>query len=483
MTNEQTVMKPPAAHQESHSSEPCCHFPELTRIKYFYGQMLGQHDFQTEQNYFREKLKLHNRCLHGYGTVCGLEVLAAPVDEDCKPVSTEERDKLQTELRDIEQRIKAIRESGRNDDETRNQLRDLAAKAEEIKRRLAEIDKEDCGDDPDKPTQVVIECGFALDCEGNELLVPRSLKVDLWRYLSDDDKKHVDADGQTLYISICYCELPVDPVRPVLTDSCGAASECVYGKLKDSLRVRVTIDPPKDDERCNVCCDCCDDTCLLLARIDGFRKGRPLSDEQIANDVRRMIGPYVPATITGISWTHGAKYTPEEARTILGTSDENGGLKIQFSRAVQTSTLRNGVIDLWVIEGGRGRSGNIYHLGGDYVDLPTDPTTTWVKFRQVTEESLQSGDRVLVTVKTAFILDQCCYPVDGEHAGGRVPILDGYEDNQRGEPPVVCVNPPRKFGPWTSGNGSVGGGFESWFYVDRDPAGNNPKEEPKYRKN
>src|SRR5580693_5334052 len=48
--------------------------PAFDRLNYFYGQLLGAGDFLTEQHYFREKLKLHNRCLHGFGVVCGLDV-------------------------------------------------------------------------------------------------------------------------------------------------------------------------------------------------------------------------------------------------------------------------------------------------------------------------------------------------------------------------------------------------------------------------
>src|SRR6476660_8099849 len=83
----------------------CCHFPDFTRLKYFYGQMLGQHDFQTEQDYFRNKQRLHNRCLHGYGVVCGLEVVAEPMTEECPDPSHAERSKLEAELRAMEQRM------------------------------------------------------------------------------------------------------------------------------------------------------------------------------------------------------------------------------------------------------------------------------------------------------------------------------------------------------------------------------------------
>ena len=58
----------------------CAEIPEFERLNYFYGQMLGAADFRAEQAFFREKLKLHNRCLHGYGVVCGLEVRPVAVE-------------------------------------------------------------------------------------------------------------------------------------------------------------------------------------------------------------------------------------------------------------------------------------------------------------------------------------------------------------------------------------------------------------------
>ncbi|MDW6066217.1 hypothetical protein SAZ11_61150 [Streptomyces sp. FXJ1.4098] len=63
--------------------------PPLRRLRYFHGQMLGARDFQREQDYHREKLRLRMRCLLGYGVVCGLHVEPAPRDEDdCPPDAT-----------------------------------------------------------------------------------------------------------------------------------------------------------------------------------------------------------------------------------------------------------------------------------------------------------------------------------------------------------------------------------------------------------
>lgn len=50
----------------------------LTRNRYFSGRLLGAEDFQLEQDYFRERLRRHNRALHGTGIVCGLEVSVRP---------------------------------------------------------------------------------------------------------------------------------------------------------------------------------------------------------------------------------------------------------------------------------------------------------------------------------------------------------------------------------------------------------------------
>jgi hypothetical protein len=44
------------------------------RVKYSHGLVLGVDEFEQEQRYLLEKDQLHNRSLHGCGTVCGLDV-------------------------------------------------------------------------------------------------------------------------------------------------------------------------------------------------------------------------------------------------------------------------------------------------------------------------------------------------------------------------------------------------------------------------
>jgi hypothetical protein len=50
----------------------------LTRPHFFAGQLLDAATLQAEQDYHREKLRLHNRMLHGFGIVSGLGVHVEP---------------------------------------------------------------------------------------------------------------------------------------------------------------------------------------------------------------------------------------------------------------------------------------------------------------------------------------------------------------------------------------------------------------------
>jgi hypothetical protein len=44
------------------------------RPRFFNGKLITPADFELEQQYFRDKLKRHNRRLHGFGIVSGLKV-------------------------------------------------------------------------------------------------------------------------------------------------------------------------------------------------------------------------------------------------------------------------------------------------------------------------------------------------------------------------------------------------------------------------
>jgi len=381
--------------------------PDFLRLTYFHGQMLAASDFRGEQAYFVEKLRLRNRCLHGYGVACGLRVSPARSDNDC-----------------------------------------------------------DTGPDEHQP-RVTLHPGVALDCLGNEIVIRRDRPVELLPLLSGQDRDTFH-DGHSVYLCVEYCERATRPTRGVYVDSCGGAADCEYGWRQDSYRIRVTLTPPDNHGCADPCCEPCrdHDPCLLLARIDDVREGQPVPEEAIHLGARRPLGRYWFTTITGISWQHGAYYSPEQAAEILGTHDEDGGLRVHFSKDVHTRSLARGVVDVHVAEGGRGRHADTYFLDGRIEGLTDEPFTRRLRWRQTSGETLQNGDRVLITVHTPLILDRCCRPVDGAHVGGRVPPLPG---THRVHPePDFCTTPPSGAGPWTSGTGTGAGVFESWFFVRED---------------
>src|SRR5258708_34355210 len=45
----------------------------LDRTRFFAGQLLTEADLNNEQSYWLAKSRLHNRFLHGWGVVCGLQ--------------------------------------------------------------------------------------------------------------------------------------------------------------------------------------------------------------------------------------------------------------------------------------------------------------------------------------------------------------------------------------------------------------------------
>ena len=52
----------------------------LCRPRFFAGQLLSEEDLNRLDHYIVEKNKLHNRYLHGWGVVCGLEVFCHPCE-------------------------------------------------------------------------------------------------------------------------------------------------------------------------------------------------------------------------------------------------------------------------------------------------------------------------------------------------------------------------------------------------------------------
>jgi|GEM_PF-4972802 len=58
---------------KTQTEKKACVSGKFKRMNYFHGMLLTEQDFETEQTYVREKLKLHNR-VHGSGVVWGMSL-------------------------------------------------------------------------------------------------------------------------------------------------------------------------------------------------------------------------------------------------------------------------------------------------------------------------------------------------------------------------------------------------------------------------
>src|SRR5262249_20078975 len=111
------------------------------------------------------------------------------------------------------------------------------------------------------------------------------------------------------------------------------------------------------------------------------------------------------------------------------------------------------------------RDADFIQIPIQYIGLPATGTVTSLQFEPQATPSLKVGDRVMVTLRSEFVLDECCRPVDGANVGGRVPLLPAYQNNDQPRPDVCAQPPAPRLGPWTSGNGTGGSRFESWFFI------------------
>lgn len=320
---------------------------------------------------------------------------------------------------------------------------------------------EDCS--PSGPVQerwyAVVSPGLAIDCHGELLVVRNEIPVPLLAKLPPDQKDAV-VDGGPVYVGLCFDTRWTCPTRPFPHGSGETCEAEEYAFVRDDVAVIVRSKWPEDGG-CDECCDACDQPCLPLVRVNQVADAGSWT-YQLDHTVRRYLGRNQLTTITGIGWNHGGTYTRDEADALLAS-----GLPVRFSADVATATLKPGVVDVIVYQGGAPPAGYLYRK---VVDLGlTDSEYTrelLIRFRE--DERLQRGDRVQIVIKGDFILDRCCRALDGNHIGGAVPSLtsDGNSNYSAPAGSDRCPSPPGRPGPWTSGNGTEGGTFESWFEVE-----------------
>jgi hypothetical protein len=332
------------------------------------------------------------------------------------------------------------------------------------------VAKEPCDPCDESPDELVIKVhpGSAIDCNGNEIVVRHAREVSVDALLGEEAVKRLRDDPATVYVSICFHEELIDPTRPLLTSGCEPVPACEYGRVCETYRVCASTTRPDPGPACEPCCGgCgCGDACLEVVAITCFKPGEELGADQLDLSGRRTLALHDLAEITAVNWVHGAIYTREDATKLFAE-----GIEVRFSRPIQIASLRRGVLDVTVVEAGGGRAAGMYDMQGEFRDLPADKLTDRFVWRSTTDETLQYGDRIIVRIRGDFIVDECCRAVDGNHLGGAVPALDELPVEPIEQPPGPAC-PPRP-----SGNGTEGGEFVSWVFVQDRHTYDQPKGE------
>lgn len=155
----------------------------LERSRFFPSQLVGADDLTQDQIYFREKLRRHNRLLHGWGIVCG----AGVTSQECQalvspgyilgPYGDEILIEQQTQIDVCQQ---------------------------------SSVSSLDCGN-------VDVWCGDPLQVK----------------------------DGATVYLAVRYVEQPTRPVR-VPGCGCGCDNgDCQYSRTRDGFELKVLTELPQ----------------------------------------------------------------------------------------------------------------------------------------------------------------------------------------------------------------------------------------------
>ena len=160
----------------------------LERTRFFPRQLIGPDDLTQDQIYFRDKLRRHNRFLHGWGVVCGAEVRLG--QGDCEIVVAPGYI--------------------------------LGPYGDEIMID-SEVTVDLCREGLDG--NAVSPCGDALDPWCSDVRVNRQA-------------------GQRLYVAVKYAECHSRPQR-VQANGCGCnEAECEYSRIRDSFAIKLLTSLP-----------------------------------------------------------------------------------------------------------------------------------------------------------------------------------------------------------------------------------------------
>ena len=184
-----------------------CETP-LERVRYFPRQLITAADMRAEQAFFLNKMRRHNRMLHGWGVTCGLQVTWPG------------------------QNATGLNAAGQSAAPTATAT---------------------------TPTQVTVCPGFAVSPQGDDIVVDCPVTFDVATGAQAPDPCTVawpcpptgqlasSDNGQTmtLYLAVRAAECQTQPVR-LTSPGCGCdATACEYSRIRESFELKVLFEIPR----------------------------------------------------------------------------------------------------------------------------------------------------------------------------------------------------------------------------------------------
>ena len=365
------------------TTDEVCRTTAGERPRYFPRQLVTAADMMLEQEYFRNRLRLHNRLLHGWGVVCGLQVAPVP------------------------------RSNGNGG---------LESWKVRICRGLA---LGPYGDDITVPCDVVID--LRQDSISGAAKEPCEMASDVWCSDVFLDR----SQDSRLYLAIKYAEVSARPVR-VQPAGCGCDdNSCEFSRLQDGYVIKVLtaaeyrplaldltklpdwrnlfklklLSPPDEGDPNPACCPCPEQPWVVLASIQLDTDGKIVMIDNCGP--RRLV-----AALGCFYWSCASVEITSVSTLspVLTVECGHGEFQIQLNREAPTTVIVNG----------RGFQEGLTVSFGPGVSVTVDPTgfssTMFTVHATVAPEALE-GPRDVVVVNPDCSAAFC-------HASINVPILE-----------------------------------------------------------
>jgi hypothetical protein len=411
--------------QPNESCTTGCGFIATERNRYFTGKYMTARDFHGEQAYFLSRHQLHNRLFHGWGVVCGLEVIPHK-DPECD-------DNWVIVCPGI-----AI---------------DCCGRELVVERKTPKKVWDPPPDEPEEPQDTTSEAtGYEQSPSRSSEEEPPPRPGPFLLYLRYVEEK-------IEYVPALYTEGACDPQRQEANRVREVAR--LEARPWEEIKTGGWRLPEGDPEsRCRDDCadpwpgpagvclmpDCPTDAIVPLALIHPIvtEGGYYIGEDEIETLGRRQLplpGEFL-THIVGVNWPHGGDVSLSQLRNPAEEGGMDLQLRVRFDRKLLPADgYATGINEFtFVVEYG-GMQQDLEFLppdGPPGLDEEDDCVAVFNLAPRYVRGLVEN--RVLVTLKCDFILDCHGNPVDGDFLRGRLP----------------------------SGNTLQGGTFESWFRVVHD---------------